>query len=394
MLKLKCFLAIIVSFFALGAARAQTATDPAAAQVQPQPLPTTAATAPAAAPATPPGAWKVAGIDVSGMADGYFSLGFNHPADNESLLRNFDDKANEVELNMAKVTMDLAPKPTEPIGVHLDVGFGRAFDIMSATEKDASFMRFFEQGYVYVKPASWKGIEVDLGKFVTSAGAEVIETSSNFNYSRSLLFSWAIPYDHFGMRVSAPIGKQFTAGVQLVSGWNNIVTDATYKTVGLTGAWTRSKFSWTNTWYGGPDENKADRGYRNLYDTVLTVAPNAKTSLYLNFDYVHDKPNIGPAYQVAGIAGAAKFQATKKFYVSPRMEYFDDANGGSTGTAQQVKEVTLTGNYAFEARLSGIAEYRRDWSDVPFFNRGNQPGSSKSQPTMLIGLVVQFKPKQ
>ena len=36
------------------------------------------------------------------------------------------------------------------------------------------------------KPAKAKGFEVDFGKFVTSAGAEVIESYSNWNYSRSL----------------------------------------------------------------------------------------------------------------------------------------------------------------------------------------------------------------
>jgi len=35
---------------------------------------------------------------------------------------------------------------------------------------------------------------MDLGKFVTSAGAEVIEAKDNWNYSRSLLFVNAIPY--------------------------------------------------------------------------------------------------------------------------------------------------------------------------------------------------------
>ncbi len=345
-------------------------------------------------PDSPPAsasAWKVGPVDVSGMADGYYSVGFNHPSNNVAVLRNFDDRVNQPELNMAKVTLDLAPKP---VGFHLDVGFGRTFDIVSATEKDVSPMKFFEQAYVDVKPASWKGAELDFGKFVTSAGGEVMETSGNYNYSRSLLFAWAIPYYHFGMRFSTPVGKQFTAGAQLVAGWNNIVTGSTYRTVGLTGAWTKSKFTWTNTWYGGPDENKFDRGYRNLYDTVLSVNANSKTSFYLNFDYLHDKPKVGPAFRVTGIAGAAKYQLTKKLYISPRLELLDDMDGGATGTAQRVKEFTLTGNYAFESRVQGFLEYRHDWSNEPFFNRGNQPGIWKTQPTLLAGLMVLVRPKQ
>jgi hypothetical protein len=245
-----------------------------------------------------------------------------------------------------------------------------------------------------VKPASWKGVEADFGRFVTFAGAEVLETNANFNYSRSLIYVWTEPYYHFGMQVKAPIGKQFTAGAQWVAGWNNIVTGSTYRTFGLTETWTKSKFAWTNTWYGGPDENKANRGYRNLYDTVLTVTPNSKTSLYVNFDYQHNSPKYTPSYHVTGIAGAAKFQLTKKLYVSPRTEVLNDPDGGSTGTAQCVKEFTLTGGYAFESRLLGFLEYRHDWSNQPFFNRGNEPGSWKNQPTLLFGMVALIRPKQ
>ncbi len=376
--------AVLTGLLLLGTGMAQSTSE--------TPSSPTPAAAPAAdPPATPASAWNVGPVAVSGMADGYYSFGFNHPANNVALLRNFDDRVNQPELNMAMMTLDMAPKP---VGFHLDVGFGRAFDIMDATEKDVTPMRFFKQAYIDVKPASWHGAELDFGKFVTSAGAEVIETGSNFNYSRSLLFSWAIPYYHTGMRFSMPVTKQLTAGVQWVSGWNNIVTGSTYRTFGLTETWTRSKFAWTNTWYGGPDENTINRGYRNLYDTVLTVTPNSKTSFYVNFDYLHDKPKLGPAFHVTGIAGAAKFQLTRKLYLSPRLEWLNDAEGGSTGVAQKVKEGTLTANYAFESRLQGFLEYRHDWSDQPFFNRGNEPGTWKTQPTLLLGMLVLVKPRQ
>jgi hypothetical protein len=326
------------------------------------------------------------------MIDSFYSVGFNHPSDNVNNLRNFDDKANQLELNIAEITLDYAPKP---VGFHVDAGFGRAFDIMSATEKDATGMRFLKQAYIDLKPASWKGVELDFGKFVTSASAEVIETPNNFNYSRSLLFVWTTPYDHFGFRASVPIGKQFTGGVQLVSGWNNIITGATFKTVGVTGAWTVSpKATWTNTYYGGPDENKANRGMRHLYDSVLTLTPTSKTSIYVNFDYLHDSPKITSSFKTYGVAAAARYQLTKKLAVSPRLEWLNDNNGGATGTAQQVKEGTLTGTYAIMDRLSAWLEFRDDWSNQPFFNRGNETAIRKTQPTVLIGMVAIIGPKR
>lgn len=355
-----------------------------------QAAPTADQQAPTPAPPAPT-TWKVGPVDVSGMIDGYYSFGFNHPANHVNLLRTFDDKANQMELNMAALTLDYGPKP---VGFHIDAGVGRAFDIMSATEKDVTGMRFFKQAYISVKPASWRGLELDFGRFVSSASAEVIETPNNWNYSRSLLFVWCTPNYHFGLRASAPIGKHFNAGAQWVAGWNNIVTGATYRTIGLTGSWTSSKVTWTNTYYGGPDENKADRGMRTLWDSVLLLNPNAKTTVYINFDYLHNSPKLTPSYRIYGIAGAAKFQLTKKLSLSPRLEWMNDESGRVTGAAQRVKEVTLTGTYAFVNRLSGWLEFRNDWSNQPFFHRGNELGNWRSQPTLLAGMVVIVGPKR
>jgi hypothetical protein len=331
-------------------------------------------------------------FDVSFLLDGYYSIGFNHPSNDVNGLRNFDDKANQLELNMATMTLDYSPNP---VGFHLDAGAGRAFDIMSATEKGATGMRFFEQAYVEWKPPSWYGLELDLGKFSTWAGAEVIPTPGNWNYSRSLLFVWCTPYDHFGLRATKPLGRHFNTGIALVGGWNNIVTGATYRTVGWTGSWTpTSKLTWTNNWYGGPDENSANRGKRNLYDTVLQLSPSSRTSLYVNLDYLHNSPKYTSAYTVYGIAAAAKFQISRKLSVSPRLEWLNDNSGMATGTGQQVKEFTFTGTYALLDRLSGLLEFRNDWSNQPFFNRGNELAVAKNQPTVLLGMVAVIGPKR
>jgi hypothetical protein len=326
------------------------------------------------------------------MIDGYYDLGFNHPADHVNELLNFDDRANQIELNMASVTLDYAP---DPLGFHLDAGVGRAFDIMGSSEKDATGMRFFKQAYIDVKPASWKGLEIDFGKFASFAGAEVIETPNNWNYSRSLLFVWCTPYYHFGIRATAPVGSHFNTGFELISGWNNVLTGATFKTAGWTGSWAPNpKVTWTNTYYDGPDENTVNRGMRNLYDTVLLLAPASRLNLYFNFDYLHNIPHYTPGYQIYGIAGAAKIQLTQKLSLSPRLEWLNDNTGMATGTGQQVKEYTMTATYALLDRLSWWLEFRNDWSNQPFFGHGNQTALAKNQATALIGMVALIGPKR
>ena len=76
-------------------------------------------------------AWSVGEIDFSGLVDGYYSLNFNHPASRTNQLRNFDVKANQFSLNMAKLTLEHA---ADPVGFRVDLGFGRAFDIVHGAE--------------------------------------------------------------------------------------------------------------------------------------------------------------------------------------------------------------------------------------------------------------------
>ena len=79
--------------------------------------------------------------------------------------------------------------------------------------------------------------------------------------------------------------------------------------------------------------------------------------------------------QGAPSAGSAsrrrKVPGESWFALSPRVEWFNDADGFATGTAQKVKEFTLTGEFKMKEGLFARLEYRRDWSNQTFFNRGN-----------------------
>jgi len=50
----------------------------------------------------------------------------------------------------------------------------RTFDWTHLTDRAPNAFKYFEQAYISVKPKSWKGVQIDAGEFVTSAGAEVI----------------------------------------------------------------------------------------------------------------------------------------------------------------------------------------------------------------------------
>lgn len=377
-------------FVAASAMQAQDASPPAAQS------PTTTSAAPAAAA---PSVWSVGGIDFSGLVDGYYNFNANHPptSSNGNQLRNFDYDANTFSLNMAKLTMSHDP---DPVGFRVDLGFGKAFNQILSSEPN---FKHLEQAYVSWKPTKGKGFEADFGEFVTSAGAEVIETKDDWNYSRSLLFALAIPYYHVGLRTSMPVTKSFTAGVQIVNGWNNFSDNNSGKTIGLTGAYAKPKYTLNVNYYVGPENNNTNKGYRNLIDTTLLLTPASKVSAYINYDYGQNRNAAAVSgstvqYQTTdlahwqGIAAALHYQATSKVSFTPRFEYFKDESGFSTGTVQDVNEFTLTGEYKMPEGLLARLEFRRDDSDEPYFVKGSR--FVDAQSTLEVGVVAFFGPKR
>jgi hypothetical protein len=365
------------------------------AQTQSAPAPAAAST-PAPAPA--PAIWSVGSLDFSGLIDGYYSYNANRPSNaaNGQIndLYNFNDKTDQFNLAMAKLTINHNP---DPVGVHVDLIFGRANDIIHpATDKNTD--SYIEQAYISATPPKWHGTELDFGQFVTSAGAEVIEAMNDWNYSRSILFAWAIPYYHFGIRTSTPVTKAWTAGVQLVNGWNNVVANNGGITVGLTSLYTKPKYNWALNYYVGPQNTDTQKANRNLIDTTLNLTPTPKFSAYLNYDYGQnhtDAMGVTPESSAhwQGFAGDLHEQFLPKQALSFRGEFFNDSEGYATGTAQQLKEVTATYEYKWNSGVLTRAEYRRDWSDQPFFHKGNTE-MVDAQSTLTVAFIAFFGPRR
>lgn len=336
---------------------------------------------------------------VTGYIDGYYSYNANSPSSSANGqvndLYNFNDKTGQVELSMAKLTLNHDPAP---VGARFDFMYGRTNGLVNAGLQGD----YLENAYLSLKPPAAKGFEADFGKWVTSAGAEVIEANGNWNYSRSLLFAWAIPYYHFGLRTSMPVSKTETLGLQVVNGWNTMTKNQGWATVGITSVYVKPKYAWNLNIYTGPEHATPSHGYRNLFDTTLLLTPTTRFNAYINFDWGenHDAIVNGTGDQNrnywSGIALAAHEQVNAASALAVRYEFFDDAEGFATGTTQKLNEVTGTYEYKVpklpQAVLSRF-EYRRDMSNQPFFHR-NTTEMADRQSTFSIGLMVSLGPHQ
>lgn len=323
-------------------------------------------------------------IEVGGYVDTYYQYNFGGT---DPLLRTFDVQHNTLSLSAAEVNLTKLPSQDSRLGFRTDLVFGKAADLTAAFEPaddGKEIYKHLQQAYVSLLTGK---VQWDAGKFVTPIGAEVIESQDNWNYSRSILFGYAIPFYHVGLRASVPLSDQVTVAGYLTNGWNNASETNGDKTVGLSATVKPSdKVTWVANYMVGHEApgDVEGRAVRNMFDTTLTLAATPKVSLMANVDYGKE----GDA-SWWGIAGYAKVQATPSWSVAGRYEYVDDTDGGFMTIGTKAQSLTLTSDHLIAGALKARLEYRLDLADADIFS--DSDGDAKdSQSSVSVGLVYTF----
>jgi hypothetical protein len=259
---------------------------------EPAPVAAPASNAVSTTAAAAPGAASVLnGARLTALLDAYYTYNANQPVNRASGLRVFDARTNQFALNLLELGLVKTPDDAGRVGYNVTLGFGDAMRIVNSS--DAGFLQYLKEAYAsYLAPVG-KGMQIDVGKFVTPNGAEVIESNVNWNYSRGLLFNYAIPFYHFGVRAKYAFNDRYSVTGYLVNGWNNVIQDEStgYKKGGKTGGVSvalsaTKKLSIAQNWMGGPGATPVDGSHwRNLSDTVVIYVPTPKLSLIANMDY-------------------------------------------------------------------------------------------------------------
>ena len=112
---------------------------------------------------------------------------------------------------------------------------------------------------------------------------------------------------------------------------------------------------------------------RHVSDTVANIYVNDKLTLMGEYLIGADGDNDGKRGKWAAYAGYLRYALSNRFAFSPRFEIFQDKKGFRTGTAQTIKDITLTQEVKLVDNLITRFEFRRDFSDKKFFT--NSAGS-------------------
>ena len=355
-------------------------------------------------------------LDASGIAiTGYVDVSYEHISgagyfSSGTPDRVFDARHDSFTLHQAAFT--IAKQPKEGFGAVVNITAGQDAEVIKSYPVYGGSN--FDVTQAFVQYATGP-LTVIAGKFVTLAGAELINPTTAYNFSRSILFGYAIPFTHTGVRASYGLNDQFSFSLGVVNGWDEVSDPNGQKTleVGLSFTPVKPVSILVNGYFGneplglsssGPT---AAQGQRALIDVVATWTATDKLTFVLNYDNGSQKDDTVNAaiskYKWDGLAGYVNYQLTDQWRVAVRGEYLNDKQGYRTGVTDPVtgagqkwKEGTLTFAYAPTKNVELRFEGRYDKSNIAtaFVKSVNAasstPATDDKQNSLAIEALYKF----
>ncbi len=310
------------------------------------------------------------GIKISGYVDtSYTYLSGAGTFSGGTANRVFDTERNSFNLHMVNLTVSMLP--AKGFGGLVEVNAGsdaRAITATGTTNDEFDVT----QAYAHYANGPFMAIA---GKYVTLSGAEVIRGPDNLNFTRSILFGYAIPFTHTGVRAYYSVGDTMKFIVGVNNGWEvlresastvgGLVADG--KTFEVGAQFTPIKpLNLAVAVYSGEEPGLTAIGRRDLVDVVVAYSITDNLSVTLNADVgkQEDAIAMGTDAEWSGIAAYVNWKFANQWRVAFRAEQFDDKNGYRTGLAQKWSEATATLAFMPTANAEIRVEGRYDKSDV------------------------------
>jgi hypothetical protein len=261
---------------------------------------------------------------------------------------------------------------------------------------------------------------VDFGKFASALGYEGNYTKDQINYSRAYWFNF-LPFYHMGFRTTYAVNDKLSVTNWLVNGANQTEDFNGFKsTAFLINIKPTSRISWNVNYYFGQEQ-------RDLVPALNPGMPSLPTQPGLSTEPIRPRPDgrfqvvdtyaawnatdklllvgeldtvLNRAFKTdaptraTGGAAYLRYQFTPKFALGTRFAVLKDSGGIFSGTSQTLKDTTLTATYQIADGFQTRWEYRRDFSNTPFFLTNTAGHLKKEQNTAMLGLIWWFGGKE
>jgi hypothetical protein len=339
-------------------------------------------------------------ISVNGFVSASYSYNFNRPDTHINGFRVFDFKDNQPKIDVAELVVQKAVSQPRDWGFRADLTVGQSIPKLAASnglfrneETGEAHDYDIHQMFVsYIAPLG-KGLRLDVGKYVTHMGYEVIEGYDgwNDNATRSFLFGYAIPYTQTGIRLTYPFSSKFSAQVHVFNGWDDFDDNNSAKSLGLQLVFTPSSiisFN-VNAVYGAEEKNN-NSDPRQVWELTGIWKATTQTTVGIDYLYGHERNALGPGRDGnwPGFAGYFRRGLTKRLSLALRGEFFDDRDGARTGIAQKLKEVTFTPEFRIIKHVIVRGDLHCDFSNKDEF--GERAIEIGHQLTALANLMFVY----
>ena len=332
-------------------------------------------------------------ILVNGFLSTSYSYNFNRPSARKNQLRVFDAQDNSFTVDVLELSLQKDVAAPRDAGFRFDLTAGSSIPkVARSGGLNIGDLDFHQMFLSYVVPAG-KGLRLDFGKVITHLGYEVIEgyDGYNDNETHSFLFGYAIAFTHTGVRATYPFSDVLSVSFMLTNGWDNAIDNNSSKT--LCGQIVVNPMQglslFANTTYG-PERDTNNSDNRLILDFVGTYDASPKIRVGVNADYgseEHATP-LGEKATWVGVAGYLRANLLDQFSLCLRVEQFEDREGVRTGTAQRLREVTITPEYRPAGHFIIRGDIRVDDSNNDVFMRQN--GFVKTQATVSLNVVYLY----
>ena len=286
-------------------------------------------------------------LSVSGVIDTYGTTQFTEKAGTPGLL--VDEPTEAVAFGLGAANTIFSYEDGKA-GMVSDLSFG-------PRASDANMGDYINQLYAYYNLS--ESVTVTAGQFNTFLGYEVINPSSNFNYTVSYLFN-AGPFSHTGVKLDIAASEDLSFMLAVTNGHAINSADLNGNGELQLGTQIGYKGQYLNFVYGNVS-NEADNTDDNIfidYTGGFDVSETFYVGINAAYSYSADAEG--------GYTGAALYlqnSFSDKFALGLRPEYFETINTADGAENTSVFALTLSANASLTDHLKLITDLRYDMSD-------------------------------
>ncbi len=329
-------------------------------------------------------------LDASGISvNGYIDAAYSYA--NKNIQTGFTDRAFDSENNsfaLHQFGLTVAKQPRQGYGGVINITAGSDARLIHSSPEPATST--FDLTQAYGQYASG-GLTLMAGKFTTLAGTEVIASTGNNNFSRSILFT-AVPHTHTGVRAGYAVSDTTTLYGGINNGWDQLIDANRGKTLELGASFTPTRALSINvSAYAGQEPVGAgNQDQRTLIDVTGNYVVNRVMSIGAEILTASQDLPAGGSAKYNGIAGYLTYSLSREWRLAGRLEMFDDKQGFhfANGTGTKYNELTATLAYLPNSSVELRGEVRADRADTAVFTDAGS--TSKSLQTFALQGIYKF----